>query len=52
MNENVRDTEPGRINMDPKATQKRIEDARKNGDKREERDAKQDLRDWRAKGGF
>lgn len=38
--------------MDPKATQRRIDEARKSGDKNEERDARQDLRDWRKKGGF
>jgi hypothetical protein len=38
--------------MDPKAAQKRIDDARKAGDKREEREARQDLREWQRKGGF
>lgn len=38
--------------MDPEACKRRIEQAKRDGDKAEQRAAERDLREWRAKGGF
>ena len=38
--------------MDPNAAQRRIDEAKRVGNKREEREARRDLREWQARGGF